>query len=124
MRSDNFWQNQLTAGTFKADCRNLNNGYPIPTGYNCGVLIEGETNICSGQSTTLTATGWDSYQWSHGLGSNATVTVNPTSTTTYTVTGTTGDNSAVDTVVVFVENDIQVTASIAPSSDDIVHGTI
>lgn len=114
MRSDNFWQNQLTAGTFKADCMNQNNGYPIQTGILCGIAIIGATDICSGANTTLTATGWDSYTWSDGLGSDATVTVAPSSTTTYFVTGTTGPNSVVDSVIVNVMNNIVVTGTSSP----------
>jgi uncharacterized repeat protein (TIGR01451 family) len=49
--------------------------------------------ICLGQSTSLTAvvtspSGTPTFAWSNGLGSNATVTVSPTNTITYTVTAT------------------------------------
>lgn len=47
------------------------------------------TEICSGQNSTLTATGANSYLWSNGLGTNSAVNVTPTATTTYFVTGTT-----------------------------------
>jgi hypothetical protein len=51
-----------------------------------------DVSICNGGSTTLTATGASSYSWSPATGLSATtgssVTANPTSTTTYTVTGT------------------------------------
>ncbi len=43
--------------------------------------------ICLGSSTTLTATGGETYQWSTGQ-NGATISVNPSSTTTYTVTVT------------------------------------
>jgi PKD repeat protein len=46
------------------------------------------TNICSGSSATLTASGASSYTWSNGLGSSNPVTVYPTTSTTYNVTGT------------------------------------
>jgi len=55
------------------------------------------TNICSGSSSTLTASGATNYQWSHSLGTNSTVTVYPSSSTTYTVTGTTNGCSATAT---------------------------
>jgi len=55
------------------------------------------TNICSGSSSILTASGATNYQWSHGLGTNSTVTVYPSSSTTYTVTGTTNGCSATAT---------------------------
>lgn len=56
---------------------------PVPT-----VQITGNTQIVSGSSTTLTANGASSYVWSTG-GTTASITVSPTSNTTYTVTGTT-----------------------------------
>jgi gliding motility-associated-like protein len=43
--------------------------------------------ICAGQSTTLTATGGVTYNWT-GLGANPVQTVTPATTTTYTVNGT------------------------------------
>lgn len=46
------------------------------------------TSICSGQSATLTASGGATYVWNTGSTMNP-LTVNPTSTTSYTVTGTT-----------------------------------
>lgn len=46
-----------------------------------------ETEICVGESTTLTATGGGAtYNWDNGLGTGATQTVSPTTTTTYNVT--------------------------------------
>lgn len=49
--------------------------------------IAGNTTICDGDSTTLTASGGTGFAWSNGP-MTATNTVNPTSTTTYTVTVT------------------------------------
>ncbi|HRG88472.1 MAG TPA: hypothetical protein PLW44_05585, partial [Chitinophagales bacterium] len=46
--------------------------------------------ICSGQSTTLSATGGNTYVWSNSLGTNPNVTVAPVSNITYTVTITKG----------------------------------
>ncbi len=46
--------------------------------------------VCNGQSTTLSATGGNSYVWSNSLGTSPNVTVSPVSTTTYTVTITKG----------------------------------
>ena len=51
------------------------------------VSISGSTSINYGQSTTLTASGAASYVWSNGSTSSS-ITVSPTSTTTYSVTGT------------------------------------
>jgi subtilisin-like proprotein convertase family protein len=47
--------------------------------------------ICTGQSTTLTATGAVTYSWDQGLGTGNNFTVSPTGTTTYTVVGTDGN---------------------------------
>jgi Secretion system C-terminal sorting domain len=61
--------------------------------------------ICSGTTTTLIANGAVSYLWNNGAGSNDTVTVNPTTATTYLVTGTDANGcSNTDTVVVNVNS--------------------
>lgn len=56
------------------------------------VAVSPNIGICIGNSTTLTATGADSYSWTPGTGLSSTtgaiVTANPAVTTTYTVTGT------------------------------------
>src|SRR5574343_470839 len=60
---------------------------PLPT-----VSAGPDVAICTGASTTLTATGAATYTWSPATGlsgtTTASVTANPTATTTYTVTGT------------------------------------
>jgi len=52
----------------------------------------GASNICNGSSAAITAFGTSitGYTWSNSLGIGATKTVNPTITTTYSVTGTNG----------------------------------
>jgi len=57
--------------------------------------------ICTGTSATLNATGGTTYQWQGGP-ATATYIVSPTTTTLYTVTGTTSGCSASDTVTVIV----------------------
>jgi hypothetical protein len=82
------------------------------------IVVSGITTICLGQSTTLTATGAQTYTWvpATGLSSTTgnTVTANPTSSTTYTVTGTdaNGCTATQATVIVSVNplNAIAVTA--------------
>jgi gliding motility-associated-like protein len=51
--------------------------------------VASQTAICSGQSSTLTASGAPNYTWSANAGSatTSTVTVSPSSTATYVVTG-------------------------------------
>ncbi|MBL0101364.1 MAG: hypothetical protein IPP49_16100 [Saprospiraceae bacterium] len=53
---------------------------PLPT-----PAITGNTVICNGASTTLTASGGTTYVWSNGSTTSA-ITISPTSTTTYNVT--------------------------------------
>jgi hypothetical protein len=65
--------------------------------------------LCSGiTTTTLTASGANTYTWSPATGLSATtgttVVANPSSTTTYTVTGNTGCKTATKTQTVTVEN--------------------
>jgi hypothetical protein len=71
-------------------------------------------SICSGSNASLTANGATSYSWSTGQTTNP-ISVAPTSTTTYTVTGTLNGctNTAVSTVTV---NSISATASATPST--------
>ncbi len=51
----------------------------------------GDTNLCIGESTTVTLSGADIYSWSPATGvsdpNGSVVTLNPTVTTTYTITG-------------------------------------
>ncbi|MGZ3941360.1 MAG: beta strand repeat-containing protein, partial [Bacteroidia bacterium] len=67
---------------------------PIPV-----LTISGTTSICSGTSTTLTGATATNYTWSTGATTN-TVTVIPTVTTTYTLTGANG--SCIDTKTVSI----------------------
>ncbi|MFH0893035.1 MAG: T9SS type A sorting domain-containing protein [Bacteroidota bacterium] len=60
-------------------------------------------SVCTGLSSTLTASGAVSYQWSAGLGTGSTKVVTPAITTTYTVTGTTSLGcSSTATIIVMV----------------------
>ncbi len=60
--------------------------------------------ICNGQTANLTASGGTTYVWSAGATSTGvnTADASPTSTTTYTVTGTTGSCSGTATTTVTV----------------------
>ncbi|MDP4266757.1 MAG: choice-of-anchor L domain-containing protein [Bacteroidota bacterium] len=62
-----------------------------------------DVTTCIGSGARLLATGADSYKWSSG-GTTAMISVNPTITTTYTVTGTKGSCTASDAVVVSLIN--------------------
>jgi hypothetical protein len=70
------------------------------------------SSICSGESSTLTASGASNYQWSTGS-SGSSITVKPNQTTTYTVTGSANgcSNTASVTVTVKPSPNVSVTAS-------------
>ncbi len=61
----------------------------------------GNTNICVGSSVTLTAMGASDFVWSNGL-STASINVTPSTTTTYTVVGTTNGCSSTASISITV----------------------
>lgn len=65
------------------------------------VSVSGNLTICSGDTTLLIASGAGSYVWSTSA-TNDSVFVNPTSATSYTVTGTAGVCSDTESVSVAV----------------------
>lgn len=72
------------------------------------IAVTGSTAICQGTSTTLTAAGGVSYDWSAAgqgtIGSNPSITVSPTVGSRYYVTGAAADGcSSTDTVNVSVQ---------------------
>jgi PKD repeat protein len=70
------------------------------------------TAVCNGSSTTLSGSGASSYSWMPGNLSGASVSVTPSATTTYTVTGTDANNcTSTGTVAVTVNAGPSVTAS-------------
>ncbi len=79
------------------------------------VNISGSTSICNGQSTTLTATGGGSYQWSNG-DNTASITVNPAVPTSYTVV-VTNNSGCTDSATVNVSVFQQPTAQITGNSN-------
>ena len=82
----------------------VNGSYSIGA-YDDAVLTTGsvspDTSICVGESTTLIASGGDSYLWNTGE-TTANLTVSPSATTTYSVTVTSGSNSDSHDVIVTV----------------------
>lgn len=66
------------------------------------IATSGTATICPGQSATISATGASNYTWDHGLGSGSTFTVSPTTTTTYNVTGTSGNCTVFGSVTITV----------------------
>lgn len=55
------------------------------------VIVSPNQAICKGASISLTASGAEAYSWSPGNVSGNTISVSPTVTTTYTVTGITAE---------------------------------
>ena len=83
--------------------------------------INGNTFLCTGQSTMLTAQGGGTYLWNTGQ-TTASITVSPTATTHYSVT-VTGSNGCVATtgVDVMVSQPPQVT--VTPMNPTVCEGT-
>ena len=90
------------------------------------VNITGNTTVCSGQSTTLTASGATGYVWNTGFPSAA-LTVSPTTATAYTVTGTDANNCSNTATVNVSVNSIPVlatTPNVTPASCGNADGSI
>ncbi len=75
-----------------------------------------DTTICAGSSVTVNARGATSYLWQPGNFTTASITVSPSVSTTYIVTGTTGNVVNKDTVIINVDQFPNTTLQITPSS--------
>ncbi len=71
-------------------CSSLSNQITVTVDAGPVLSFTGDTDICVGESTTLTVSGATTYTWSNSLGTGDTKTVSPGSTTTYTVVGDDG----------------------------------
>lgn len=69
------------------------------------VSVSGTATICGGGSATLTASGGTNYLWSTGA-STASITVSPTTNTTYSVMASNGTCSDTAAVTVFVTSSL------------------
>lgn len=90
--SDNYYVTTDTVGLSIASTAIVVTVNPLPS-----ITISGILTICSGGSTTLTASGADTFVWVNGP-STAVNIVSPATSTTYTVTGTITATSCLDTV--------------------------
>jgi len=91
----------VTATTMLGDCKaTATTAVAVTVNPLPEVHISGNAIICQNGSTTLTATGAESYVWSTGSASNS-ITVAPTTSTTYSVVGT-DENQCQNSASVFV----------------------
>ena len=67
-----------------------------------------DVSVCIGNTATLTASGGNTYLWSHSLGSTPSVNANPTISTTYTVTVTASNGCTNTDQVLVTVNDLPV----------------
>ena len=67
------------------------------------ITVTDDFTIVEGNSATLTAEGANTYTWSNGMTGNS-ITVNPSETTTYIVTGTINGCSSESEVTIIVED--------------------
>ena len=72
-----------------------------------GLTIGNDISICTGESTTLTAAGNGDFLWSTGE-TTSSITVQPNSTTTYTVTSTLGNCTESESVIVTINDSASV----------------
>jgi gliding motility-associated-like protein len=84
------------------------NVIPTPT----ITIVASQTSICNGQTTTLTASGANSYTWSPTAVTNSVLNViPPLGTTVFTVTGNIGQCSSTKTISILVNPNPTITAS-------------
>lgn len=84
-------------------------------------LTSDVATICEGESAKLTATGATSYVWSNLLPAVAVNSVTPTTTTTYSVTGTSNGCSATSSIKISA-NPIPTITAFGPYADVCVNG--
>ena len=87
---------------------------------NIRISISGDTTICYGQSSLLTASGANTYNWNTGE-TTATITISPTSTTNYIVVGaiSTCTAQAMATVSVNTVSDFSMPNIVTPNNDEV-----
>jgi gliding motility-associated-like protein len=88
---------------------------------NPSIIASGNATICSGSNTTLTASGGTTYTWMPGALSGTQVTVSPSITTIYTITGSNASGCA-SNATVSVDVNTTPTISLSASSPSICSG--
>lgn len=86
-----------------ASCESNLRAVHVTVNQNPVLTLKGDTLICAGESTVLTATGATNYTWTWPSGSDtgSSITTNPSSATTYTVTGSNNGCSSVSSIKVY-----------------------
>lgn len=92
------------------------NALPVVT------AVSSSSAICIGNTATLTAGGAITYTWTNPSSTNTVITVSPSTTTNYVVTGTDGNN-CVNTQTVSLTVNALPNISATPSSSAICAGT-
>lgn len=110
----------LSAGIYTVSVKNLSGCastaiYEIQEAVAEDVQITGNTNICSGESTILTASGGEDYSWNTGATTPA-ISIAPLSTTIYTVTVTNSFGCADTESVTVTVNPNPATALVSTSN--------
>lgn len=72
--------------------------------------------ICSGSSVTLTGSGATGFVWTPGGSTNTSITVSPTSNTTYNLAGTTAGCTGNASKTIYVDNTPTAAAAFTPAS--------
>ncbi len=118
-RNNTGWGSALSSVRFIPASCTFTSSQQVTVG---GVTVDiTDTTICGGESVTITASGSTSYVWSHGP-TTASITVSPSDTTLYTVTG--NDVSCTSSATVTVNVRPGVNASIAGLRDTICSGDL
>jgi len=84
------------------------------TVYATPTIVVSNTAICVGSSAVLTASGASTYTWNPGGMTGATVTVTPSSTQVYTITGTSAQGCAGSTTATVTVNPLP---TLSPSAN-------
>lgn len=88
----------------------------VSIGTNLGIIAAGTPPVyCVGGASTLNATGASAYTWQPGNLNGASINVNPTTSTTYTIVGTSAACSGTSTVLLTV-NPIPAVSAFATNS--------
>ncbi|GAB4449527.1 MAG: hypothetical protein OHK0036_06650 [Bacteroidia bacterium] len=107
-------------GIYSVTITNTSNGCSssatvnVPSNMILSINITGNSVLCSGQTTTLNASGANTYTWSTG-DNTPSIIITPTSSTTYTVTGISGvcSGSALINITVNANPNVSVTPTSA-----------